>query len=187
MCERGWDINVVFLSTASNFPTYLIQNCTRVGSPIGIQIHKHPLEIGVRLAYESRSVLKAFANDYSVFAYQEDDIIVTGEQVWAYLKGMDNLDRASLSSTHMIGFSGVYRKIDELYPVTAANAKDEDYLNTDHNLKAVCINGTAYAIINQKDTDGQNIFFIESLCHPYRFLNAGLRGNLASEAKSIVH
>jgi hypothetical protein len=81
MCERGWDINVIFLSTDDNFPSHLIRNCTRIGVPIGVQIHQHPLEIGIRLAYESRLVLKTSIYEYDVFVYHEDDTIVTGELV----------------------------------------------------------------------------------------------------------
>lgn len=124
MCEAGWDVNVVILSTIGvNWASESLRNfiagkyhCSRIQSVFGIQVEQYDGTLGIFLAGKMRLIQKSYVDQFDVFIYQEDDMSVTLSHVQNYLyetRALDSLVNATASAQHnneafMIGFMRIH-------------------------------------------------------------------------------
>ena len=59
--------------------------CYRMGRSIPIITEYHDSEVGVRLGLKHRALVAKLINDYDVFIYQEDDLMLEYSHLVAYL------------------------------------------------------------------------------------------------------
>lgn len=90
MCEQGWDPTLIIFSTIPWSPRlqryYRTKTfCYRTNASIPIYRSVYDPSIGTSLAAVHRKYLQSIVNDYDLFVYHEDDIIVRSNQVAAYL------------------------------------------------------------------------------------------------------
>ena len=99
MCDEGeFNVNVIIAtSTAAIWTKETLEDfkrrffCERINGPIGIEIEQHPKALNIKVAEKHRLSIKRYINDYDLFLYQEDDIIITTQNVQAYETEMKEL------------------------------------------------------------------------------------------------
>jgi len=119
MCDAGWDVNVIILASiparwnAVDIKKFFAQryHCSRAGSVMGIQVEQYAAELGIWMCSKMRSIQKKYLEEYDVFIYQEEDMIVTLSRLHYYVEETAKLE-AVLDQGHgdgdniyMIGFS----------------------------------------------------------------------------------
>lgn len=118
MCEAGWDPTVVIYTTIYysaeelrrlNYMTY----CYRTGSSLPLRFSLHDPSIRFDLAGVHRYTLYAEQDNFDLFVYHEDDMIITLQHVVAYTMETALLEKrfgSNFTSTHSIGFIRIQRE-----------------------------------------------------------------------------
>lgn len=118
ICESGWLPTIVIFSIAAwpdkmrryiNSKTY----CYRIGANFNVQYSLHPPNISIALGAEHRKVLRKELNNYDLFIYHEDDIVLKHSHIAAYMnetKHIYKTDGIEGLKSNCIGFQR-YRKI----------------------------------------------------------------------------
>lgn len=89
MCEGGWDPTVLFLTAvklSASTKRFFEQKvyCYRTASAVPVRYAVYPRTIGYMLAEQARKEVKKRLDDFDVFIYQEEDMIVTYAHLVAY-------------------------------------------------------------------------------------------------------
>lgn len=144
MCEAGLDVNVAILTAhKSNWWKYSSSYqeeyfCSRTNSSIGIQVNSYNTSLGIQLAALSRDILRENLENYDIFIYQEEDMVIDTKNVMRYINDTDALDgyqplpaRNDGFDEFMIGFIRVHKGKDgrnymieqpELEPICVAKS-----------------------------------------------------------------
>jgi hypothetical protein len=83
ICEAGWRVRIVLLTTAPWYPKTVehVQRdslfCYRIGGPVELQIRRYNRAVGWYLAQHSREPIEEYLNEFDVFMYTEDDMMMT--------------------------------------------------------------------------------------------------------------
>jgi hypothetical protein len=90
MCEAGWDPTIVFFTTvhwSEAMHRYMRQKsyCYFKHASVNIRVSEHNASLGIGLGAEHRKYLGSVVNDFDVFIYHEDDILVKSSHLHAYL------------------------------------------------------------------------------------------------------
>jgi hypothetical protein len=114
LCEAGFDVDVVLLNSRTKQEwdqTTLVKSfgsrylCHRVNAPIGLQSVSYS-NAGTSLVARNRDILKTNADDYDLFVYQDDDILLTPSHVLTYVNETIELERFQTrrSALYRLGF-----------------------------------------------------------------------------------
>ena len=118
MCEGGWDATVVLFTTEvwSEKTKRLYANkmfCYRTNSTVEIRHEVFPKTINVALAAEHRHYMAKVIDQYDLYVYHEDDIIMRYNQVVAFAQETRRMKEIGLSfKDNIIGFQR-YRRLNK--------------------------------------------------------------------------
>ena len=111
MCEGGWSVSLIIYTAfppSDRLYDYMSSKifCYAINKPYKVRFEIADKSIGVRLALIHRKTVAAELENYDLFIYQEDDIIVTHAHVVAYIQEMKNLYIRNHSSplNYTVGF-----------------------------------------------------------------------------------
>mmetsp|Transcript_19009 Transcript_19009/g.28722 ORF Transcript_19009/g.28722 Transcript_19009/m.28722 type:complete len:340 (-) Transcript_19009:555-1574(-) len=113
MCEGGMKIRVVIYTADTNPYTQaqteefvsMTKSCTGLfGGSLEIEIEEHPATLRLEMTMQHRREVKKRLNDFDIFLYAEDDVLIEMRHVLAYYKYSKKLARAQNGQKYLLGF-----------------------------------------------------------------------------------
>jgi hypothetical protein len=160
LCENGWNINIV-IDTAVHWNNHvrktLLQHayCKRIQNSFGIELYQWSKRMNIKLAEKHRVLLKQNIDNYDVFVYQEDDIILSHFSFEYYLMQSKKLfNIVETYEDYAIGF--IRYRTDNLYNHTSAQILPQNidmvnsFMEELPTVQAICLKdkyGTAHKYI----------------------------------------
>lgn len=153
MCESGWKPTMVLFTTVTWSPDlhqYLRYKtfCYRINDYLDIRYSTHDKSEGTNLASFHRAYIAGEIDNFDLFAYHEDDIILKNSHLSAYLSETKNIYDASPEtlSSSLIGFQR-YRRFLRSSGEYENTYSDQDIIETDlleetPTFQQICVNNT---------------------------------------------
>lgn len=157
MCEAGWNVNFVIFTAhkvSLRYRRYLEAKlyCHRIQSNIPLIISEHDPSIHIGLVEETRAYLRSHWEQYDVYIYMEEDVIVEFQHLVGYLseslKLQNLIGKEEAMSKYHIGFQR-YRR--HLLPMEGKKPKMgeeevllQEYLEEVPFFKPVCFKDQPY-------------------------------------------
>lgn len=168
LCESGWKPTIAFFTTEK--PSHLLNQyfeeklyCyyTQQSIPIIWQVFNE--SVGIYIADKSRQFVSNEINNYDLFMYHEEDIILQSSQVAAYLYETKQLSQVlgyTTSLEYMIGFQR-YRRHNRHFkhlndPFLDHDIFHQEYFEETPFFKPICLNNHAYLQITSGFTPNSN-------------------------------
>lgn len=151
MCEAGWNVSVTIL-TANAWPKNLIDNvrernyCYAIDESYSIKFEVHRFA-GLSLSRYHRDIVSRELQNYDLFIYQEDDMLVRFNHIQAYLLESDHLftQNASYSSVYSIGFMRYRRTLNSNGTAVDMNrGNSQECLDDVPLIGFACLDQTSY-------------------------------------------
>lgn len=157
MCEGGWDPTVLFLTAAKLSDTtkrFFQQKvyCYRTQSFVPIIYSVYPRTIGYMLAEEARKEAKKRVNEFDVFIYQEEDMVIQFGHLMAYVRESETLTQLvgpEELQKYIIGFQRYCRIMKHPSEPRQKHFNEKDllfkeYLDEFPFFKPICIKNKPY-------------------------------------------
>lgn len=156
MCEGGWDPSIILFSTSDWSPPmrrYITSKsfCYRTNRTIPVQYAIYDQTVGEALSTFHRNVMAHELNNFDVFVYHEDDMILNYVQLTAYLhetKKLHSLIPAKSFSEYIIGFLRYRRnrRYGDIHHVQWGEAEvlGQELLEEEPKLGHTCIHHVPY-------------------------------------------
>jgi hypothetical protein len=155
LCESGWNPTIVIFTTTPWTP--LIRHfvkfktfCHRTNSSIPVRYSVHSPTISIGLGAVHRQVLFEEIENYDLFVYHEDDVILKHSHVVTYVGETKRLYELMPESIHhfCIGFQRYRRIRIEPWAIQASygvnDIVEQDLLEELPNFRPVCIKGQPF-------------------------------------------
>jgi hypothetical protein len=113
MCEGGWSTTMVLFTTADWTPKlrrYMKYKsfCYRIENYVDIRYEMYNKSVGVNLGAFHRKYIEKEKDNYEMFIYHEDDVVIKHTHIAAYLhdtKKLHHLNKEkSMLYDHLLGF-----------------------------------------------------------------------------------
>lgn len=151
MCEGGFDPNVVIFTTSDYTPQArrLIKYrtwCYRSNSSIKIEYNVHDPSISINLASLHRKYMGSQVNNFDLFIYHEDDMMVKYAQVVAFLieiKKLQTLLPDSALRDNTFGFLR-YRRLGGSHGYQSKDMIEQELMDEEPTLHHICIGKEPY-------------------------------------------
>lgn len=152
MCESGWKPTISFFTSENVTESIrlLIRDklwCYHIESYIPVVWNIRD-QLGIQLAHDTRLYFRQEVNNYDVFVYHEDDMIVSHSHIAAYLfetKKLHNLLGEEKSQHYMMGFQRYRRRLrsyeESHKPISEHEILHQEYLIEIPFFKPVCLGG----------------------------------------------
>jgi hypothetical protein len=182
MCESGWNPTMVLFTTVTWSPDlrqYLRNKtfCYRINDYLDIRYANHDKSEGTNLASFHRTYIAKEIDNFDVFAYHEDDIILKNSHISAYLSETRNLYVKSPEtlSYSLIGFQRFRRLIrtEHQYGLTynEQDVIESDLLEETPHFQQICVNETRLIRVSGNTHQGMwvltrgQVTMLEERCH----------------------
>jgi hypothetical protein len=182
MCESGWIPTMVLFTTVTWSPDlrqYLRNKtfCYRINDYLDIRYANHDKSEGTNLASFHRTYIAKEIDNFDVFAYHEDDIILKNSHISAYLSETRNLYLKSPEtlSYSLIGFQRFRRLIrtEHQYGLTYSEQDviESDLLEETPHFQQICVNETRLIRVSGNTHQGMwvltrgQVTMLEERCH----------------------
>ena len=151
MCEGGWNPKVVLFTTADYTPParrvlkYRTW-CHRLNASLDFEFNVHDPSISINLAAQHRRYMSTRVNDFDVFVYHEDDMIVRYHQLVSFIgeiKKLQTLIPDSALRDNTIGFLR-YRRLPSAHGYQARDVIEQELMDEEPAFTHICIANQPY-------------------------------------------
>jgi hypothetical protein len=172
MCEGGWDVSLVIFTAREVSPAlerYLETRlyCHRIQKHITLIISKHDPTVQINLVEEMKDYMKSVWQQYDVYMYMEEDVIVEHQHLVGYLAETQKLwallGKEKAQSQYSIGFQRYRRHLVsmEKNKVRRSDAEllEQEFLEEVPLFYPVCLEGQPYMHVRgNKRTPAANVY-----------------------------
>ncbi len=175
LCEKGYNTNVVLYTSTKDtweesYYKYLQERyvCKRLQATMGLQVDKYSINMNIKVAEKHRILLKQEIDNYDVFVYQEDDMIIMAPQFEHYLqetKILRGLLSPEVVDQYSLGFVRyrlpnkltVPNEADDnpLFSIKHTNNLDEAFLEEEPRVEPICIGRNGKITHKNKVEEGE--------------------------------
>lgn len=168
LCESGWKPTIAFFTTEK--PSFMLNQyfeeklyCYHTQQSIPIKWQTFNESVGIYIADKTREFVAKEVNNFDLFMYHEEDIILQQSHVAAYLyesKRMSQQLGPTTAFDYMIGFQR-YRRHNRPFkhlndPFSDHDIFHQEYLEETPFFKPICLKTQAYLQISNGFTPNSN-------------------------------
>jgi len=151
MCEGGFEPKVVLFTVADYTPAArrLMRYrtwCYRTNSSLALEYNLHEASISINLAQQHRRYMTSQVNNFDLFIYHEDDMIVKFHQVVGFLaeiKKLQTLTPDSALRDNTIGFMR-YRRLPSAHGYQSRDILEQELMDEEPGFSHICIANEPY-------------------------------------------